>query len=231
MCVVFRRDMDVSSKNPASGVDPRRVATWARRQGVLSLGHLSLHKQRKVCSRAEGGRKPLILILILILVAVAVAVGARARARAFTPLRGASYFSLLVQRKDNQKKAHPAYAPTSLRDAGSLRQRDFSTRHPCRGEKRRASMHVALRVLPTGSVAAEGARWVNVKGRSNDNSKSYPFPALPLPAAKGGGEAAIGEGGSGAAPLCRQNKSGVAASHRPGFQSTEHRNAARLFSR
>ena len=32
---------------------------------------------------------------------------ATATAKAFTPLRGASYFSLLVQRKDNQKKAHP----------------------------------------------------------------------------------------------------------------------------
>ncbi len=102
MCVVLRRYKDVSSKNPASGVDPRRIATWARRQGVLSLGHVSLHKQRKVCSRAGGGRKPLILILVA--VALAVAVAARARARAFTPLRGASYFSLLVQRKDNQKR-------------------------------------------------------------------------------------------------------------------------------
>ena len=64
---------------------------------------------------------------------------AKARAKAFSPLRGASYFSLLVQRKDNQKKAHPASAPTSLRDAGPLRRRDFSTIHPCIVEKRRAS--------------------------------------------------------------------------------------------
>jgi len=33
---------------------------------VLSLGHLSLHKQRKGRSRPEGGRKPLILFLLLL---------------------------------------------------------------------------------------------------------------------------------------------------------------------
>ena len=143
--VVFRRYMDVSSKNPGSGVDLERAARKARRQGVLSLGHLSLHKQRKVCSRAEGGRKPLILIrpLILTLTAIAARAESGARARAFTPLRGASHFSLLVQRKSNQKKAHPASAPTPLRDADPLRRRDFSTIHPCIVEKRRTSMCAA----------------------------------------------------------------------------------------
>lgn len=137
MCVVFRRDRDVPSKNPAGGVDPRRVAAWARRQGVFSLGHVSLHKQRKVCSHSVGGRKPLLLLIPV----------ETTTARAFTPIRGASYFSLLVQRKANQKKAHPACAPSALRATGSLRCRDFSTRHPCLVEKRRASMHAA----PAGS--------------------------------------------------------------------------------
>ena len=70
---------------------------------------------------------------------------------------GAGHFSLLVQRKGNQKKARPASAPNALRASGPLRRRDFSTRHPCRVENRRAPMHVApCGVLSVGSVAAEG---------------------------------------------------------------------------
>ncbi len=92
---------------------------------------------------------------------------AKARAKAFSPLRGASYFSLLVQRKANQKKcffnsrmagqAHPAYAPSALRAPGSLRWQDFSTIHPCIVKKRRTSLCVApFGVLSASSVAAEG---------------------------------------------------------------------------
>ncbi|WP_313255293.1 hypothetical protein [Stenotrophomonas acidaminiphila] len=55
MHVVFRRDRDVSSKNPAVGVDPARVARRARRQGVLSLGYFSLHEQREVTRSCEAG--------------------------------------------------------------------------------------------------------------------------------------------------------------------------------
>ena len=54
MCVVFRRDRDVSSKNPASGVDPRRVAAWARRQGVLSFGYLFFAQAKKSNSLPAG---------------------------------------------------------------------------------------------------------------------------------------------------------------------------------
>jgi hypothetical protein len=148
MCVVFRRDRDVSSKNPASGVDPRCAAAWARRQGVLSLGHVSLHKQRKVCSPPFRGRKLLFSHLTL---------ETTSKSKAFTPRRGASYFSLLVQRKANQKKAHPASAPSALRATGSLRRQDFSTRHPCLVEERRTSLCVApFGVLSASSVATEG---------------------------------------------------------------------------
>ncbi len=65
MCGVFRRDRDVSSKNPADGVDPRCAASWARRQGVLSLRQVSLHRQRKVARAPLGARKPLLLKLLL----------------------------------------------------------------------------------------------------------------------------------------------------------------------
>jgi len=54
MHVVFRHDRDVVSKNPAGGVDPRRVAAWARRQGVFLLVIFSLHKQRKVTRSPKG---------------------------------------------------------------------------------------------------------------------------------------------------------------------------------
>ena len=193
MCVVFRRYKDVSSKNPASGVDPRRAAAWARRQGVLSLGHLSLHKQRKVCSRAVGGRKPLILILIATAAAAKAIARARATTRAFSPLRGASYFSLLVQRKDNQKKAHPAYAPSALRAPGPLRCRDFSTRHPCLVEKRRTSMCAA----PTGSYPsapslrkgpgkskARATATAKIKAKARAKARA-PLPNPPLAFGKG----------------------------------------------
>ena len=57
MHVVFRRDKDVSSKNPAGGVNPARLARRARRQGVLSLGYFSLHEQREVTRSCEAGAK------------------------------------------------------------------------------------------------------------------------------------------------------------------------------
>ena len=67
----------------------------------------------------------------------------------------------------------PAYAPDALRAPGPLRRRDFSTRHPCLVEKRRASLHVALRVIPTGSVATEGDP-ESQKLKSNSQSRLYP---------------------------------------------------------
>src|SRR5690606_37421634 len=89
----------------------------------------------------------------------------RLESKAFTPasqeratLTGHSAveeLSFARAKKRGPKKHAPAFAPTALRAAGPLRRRDFSTRHPCLVEKRRASLHVALRVFPTGSVATE----------------------------------------------------------------------------
>ncbi len=75
-------------------------------------------------------------------------------------------------KKRGPKKARPAYAPSPLRGLGPLRRRDFSTRHPCLVEKRRASMRVALRVFPVGSVAAEGDPEVKSKSTSTGTSTS-----------------------------------------------------------
>ena len=52
--VVFRRYRDVSSKNPGGGVDPRRVALWAQRQGVLSFGYFFFAQAKKSDSLPAG---------------------------------------------------------------------------------------------------------------------------------------------------------------------------------
>ena len=72
MHVVFRHDRDVVSKNPGGGVDPTRVARWARRQGVLSFGYLFFARAKKSSSLPERGAKafalePLILAACFIM--------------------------------------------------------------------------------------------------------------------------------------------------------------------
>ncbi len=255
MCVVFRRYKDVSSKNPASGVDPRRIATWARRQGVLSLGHVSLHKQRKVCSRAGGGRKPLILILILVAVALAVAVAvavaarARARARAFTPLRGASYFSLLVQRKDNQKRCfstaewlvkhtlptRPPRCAARVHSASGIFRHDIpvvakNDVHPCTSPFGFFPLAPSLRKGPGKSkskATATATAMATAKATPPLASGKGREPKLHLELSCTWPREAIER----YSVAQQTNKSGVTASHRHDLQSTEHRNAARLFSR
>jgi len=143
--------------------EPMRRSRVGSRPARVSLGYFSLHEQREVTRSCEAGVKALPssfrfssmpgLLSFCFRKAKAMA---GTESRAFAPLRGASYFSLPVQRKASQKKARPACAPDALSAPGPLHQRDFSTRHPCPVEKRRASLHAALRVFPTGSVAAEG---------------------------------------------------------------------------
>jgi len=60
------RDMECPVRRiPYDQADPARYAGGARRQGVLSFGYFSLHKQRKVTrSTAKRERKLLILRLI-----------------------------------------------------------------------------------------------------------------------------------------------------------------------
>jgi len=54
------------------------------------------------------------------------------------------YFFFACANKSNQKKTHPAFALFALSAKSSFNQQNFSTRHPCRGEKRRISLCVAL---------------------------------------------------------------------------------------
>jgi len=61
-----------------------------------------------------------------------------------SPLLRRSELLLFVRAKrSNQEKHAPASAPSPRSGLGPLRRRDFSTRHPCLVEKRRASLHVA----------------------------------------------------------------------------------------
>ena len=179
MCVVFRRDMDVSSKNPGGGVNPARAARRARRLGRVSLGYFSLHEQREVTRSCEAGAKALLSIFRFHAWPLAwpfdyrvgtdvqgkpeqgreqdqrlsLPFGARAT---LTSHSAVEELFFARAKKRGPKKARPAYAPSPLRGLGPLRRRDFSTRHSCLVEKRRASLHAALRVFPAGSVAAEG---------------------------------------------------------------------------
>ncbi len=172
--------MDVSSKNPAGAVDPARAAGWARRQGVLSLGHVSLHEQRRALQQPNGwsrwlaprrGAKafdPVPALALAFPVRLYQRDSQRAKPEAkhesgslkaeLSPLLRRSELLLFARAKrSNQEKARPCLrALRTCGTPGPLRRRDFSTRHPCRVEKRRASMRVALRVFPVGSVAAEG---------------------------------------------------------------------------
>ena len=122
-------------------------------------------------SRPEGERKPLILFPPLLWLSLdvctnAIVKGAKPEAKhesgslkaELSPLLRRSELLLFARAKrSNQEKARPCLrALRTCGTPGPLRRRDFSTRHPCRVEKRRTSLCAALRVFPVGSVAAEG---------------------------------------------------------------------------
>ncbi len=62
MRVVFRRHMDVPSKNARRGCEPGARSAEGALRGVLSFGYFSLHKQRKVTRRQA---KALLLHLLI----------------------------------------------------------------------------------------------------------------------------------------------------------------------
>ncbi len=79
-------------------------------------------------------------------------------------------------KKRGPKKARPACAPDALRAPGPLRRQDFSTRHPCRVEKRRA------RLLRSRVRGRRGAAPARPAGRSS----ASPISAEPMLAAPAG---------------------------------------------
>ncbi len=175
---------------------------------MLSLGHLSLHKQRKVCSRAVGGRKPLILILIATAaaakaIAIAIAIArARATTRAFSPLRGASYFSLLVQRKDNQKKSsstaewlvkhtlptRPPRFALQVHSAAGIFRRDIpvsskNDAHPC-APPLRGPIHQPRRFGRGSTSRKPEQQQQKIKAKARARARA-PLPNPPLAYGKG----------------------------------------------
>ncbi|GEM_PF-5194783 len=144
---------------------PMTRSGMGAKAGCAFFGPLFLCTSKERCARSPSGERKLLLLLLLPLCFQLYAgwrehQGKHQRKQGqglSLPLRGASYFSLLVQRKASQKKARPACAPDVLRTPGSLHWQDFSTRRPCLVEKRRTSMYVAPSgVLSASSVAAEG---------------------------------------------------------------------------
>jgi len=220
----FSTRQDVSSKNPAGGVDPARAAGWARRQGRAFSWLLLFARAKRSNSllRSRGESSAFKLPLLALSLALWLWLfGSDSLALAlwlwlFGPLtfwrswpsfwHGRPELSLFsIQRKPEQgqkrkqrlslpfgaratflcscKETWPKESTPCLRalracgTPGPLRRRDFSTRHPCRVEKRRASMHVA----PSGSCPSapslrKGTRKVKSNGHSNSNSQSRPQP-------------------------------------------------------
>ena len=77
---------------------------------------------------------------------IASALGWSVTSKAFRPPAAAGFISFVGPKETNQRKG-----PSSTRRTRCLRRsRDFSTRHPCRVEKRCASLHAALRVSGLG---------------------------------------------------------------------------------
>ena len=204
----FSTRQDVSSKNPAGGVDPARAAGWARRQGRAFSWLLLFARAKRSNSllRSRGESSAFKLPLLALSLALA--------SWLFGPLtfwrswpsfwHGRPELSpFSIQRKPEQeqkreqrlslpfgaratflcscKETWPKESTPCLRalrvcgTPGPLRRRDFSTRHPCRVEKRRASMHVA----PSGSCPSapslrKGTRKVKSNGHSNSQSRPQP---------------------------------------------------------
>ncbi len=151
-----RQGQDAPSANPRRGCEPGARSAEGALRGVLSFGYFSLHKQRKVTRRKA---KAFAVAFKLPNEATTSTTTAEAK---LSPLR-ASYFSLLAQRKGNQKKARPASRPPrcALRAPGPRPSRGSAegASCPCRG--RRTSMYAALRVFPR-----DGHRFGREPGKS-----------------------------------------------------------------
>jgi len=79
----------------------------------------------------------------------------------------------------NQKKAHPACAPSALRAPGPFRQRDFSTGRPCPVEKLGHPCPSPSRVFSAGSTAT--ALWGPKNTRAKTITKTTTESKAPLP--------------------------------------------------
>ena len=195
--VVFRRDMDVSSKNPGGGVDPECRRHGGRGgRGVLSLGYFSLHEQREVTRSCEAGAKALLSSFRLSLclwIAWVTDLGyrfgvdaqvfrflrtgedtarAEAGSRAFAPLRGASHLSLLVQRKVAQRNTplppRPRHCVPRVHSASGIFRRDIHI--SSKNDARPCASPFGF--FPLAPSLRKGARKVKSKGNSYSRSQA-----------------------------------------------------------
>ena len=192
---------------------PAAEWTWSAQRGrrvgrVCFLWATFLCTSKERCARAPqaGESSALALALALALAATATAT-ATTEARAFTPLRGASHFSLLVQRKDNQKKrfstaewlvkhtlpTRPRRYATRVHSASGIFRHDIpvvakNDVHPCTSPFGFFPLAPSLRKGPGRSKAGAIAT-----ARTRATANGYPSPTLPCALRKGGSEAALRE--------------------------------------
>jgi len=157
--------------NPAGGVDPRHAVPWARRQGRAFSWLLLFARAKRSNSLLRSRGESSAFKLSLLALPLARSTDFLATALVRTP--GSSLLAIQGKPEQGQKQNQGLSLPFGARATflcscketwpkestpclralracgtpGPLRRRDFSTRHPCRVEKRRASMHVA----PAGS--------------------------------------------------------------------------------
>ncbi|UYK64974.1 hypothetical protein NG831_11935 [Xanthomonas sacchari] len=148
--------------------DPERVSAEGALRGVLSFGYFSLHKQRKVTRRQAKA------FAVAFKLPTAATTTAEAK---LSPLR-ASYFSLLAQRKGNQKKARPASRPPRCALRVRVHRGDPRKGHPAPAADGVHPCTPPFGCFPAMAAASEGnpvrqqQQQIKSKDQSDSNSNS-----------------------------------------------------------
>ena len=182
---------------------PAAEWTWSASRGrrvgrVCFLWATFLCTSKERCARApKAGESSALALALALALAVAVAATAEAEARAFSPLRGASYFSLLVQRKDNQKRCfstaewlvkhtlppRPRRYATRVHSASGIFRHDIpvvakNDVHPCTSPFGFFPLAPSLRKGPGRSKAGAKARATATATATAKATPPRPSPAL-----------------------------------------------------
>ncbi|WP_295913341.1 hypothetical protein [uncultured Xanthomonas sp.] len=144
--------------------DPERVSAEGALRGVLSFGYFSLHKQRKVTRRQAKA------FAVAFKLPTAATTTAEAK---LSPLR-ASYFSLLAQRKGNQKNARPASRPPRCALRVRVHRGDPRKGHPAPAADGVHPCTPPFGYFPAMAAASEGnpVRQQQQQSKSKDQSDS-----------------------------------------------------------
>ncbi|WP_295841970.1 hypothetical protein [uncultured Xanthomonas sp.] len=162
-----RQGQDAPSANPRRGCEPGARSAEGALRGVLSFGYFSLHKQRKVTRRQA---KAFAVAFKLPNEATTSTTTAEAK---LSPLR-ASYFSLLAQRKGNQKKARPASRPPRCALRVRVHRGDPRKGHPAPAADGVHPCTPPFGYFPAMAAASEGnpVRQQQQQSKSKDQSDS-----------------------------------------------------------